>query len=238
MFCDVHSHVIWGVDDGAAAFERAQQLLRECEKDGIDTIITTPHVTPGRQPFPEERYLRHFEDTQRWLSDNGIAIRLYRGAEILYTSSYTGRFLQERRLRGLAELPYILMEFMPGDPLERIRKALMEIGCAGYTPVIAHIERYACLKKTETAAELKAEFGALIQVNAHTVTEKPPFFRKKFIRGLFEEELVDFVGTDTHDMDSRHPNMTAAYEKLSDWLGEDKARALTGGNIRAILEKG
>lgn len=235
MFTDIHSHVIWGVDDGVSSFEKAQQLLRECAADGIDRIVTTPHVTPGHSEFPEERYLRHLEDTRAWLRDNDIPITLHTGAEILYTS-YTERFLSERRLRTLADSGYMLVEFMPTDKYDRLRRAAAEIGNAGFTPVFAHVERYECLKKTDQIRELIDDFNVLIQVNAHTVTEKPSFFRRKFIYGLFEEDLVDFVGTDTHDMSSRHPNMKEAYARLSEWLGSEKADALTGGNQKMLFE--
>lgn len=108
MFFDIHSHVIWGVDDGASSFEKTQMLLRECAQDGIRCIISTPHMTPGKVEFHEERYQRHFEQTRQWLRENDIDISLYQGAEVLYTS-YTERFLREERLRPMAGSIFLLV---------------------------------------------------------------------------------------------------------------------------------
>lgn len=55
---------------------------------------------------------------------------------------------------------------------------------------------------------------------------------------MFEEDLVDFVATDTHDMSTRHPNMTEAYEKLCTWLGEEQAKKLTWKNQVNYFTKG
>lgn len=234
MFCDLHSHVIWGIDDGAENFDITKKLIRECVADGIDTIITSPHVTPGKREFKDDAYLEHLEITRAWIAEEGLDLRLYTGAEVLYTSM-TERFLQERRLRDLADSRYMLVEFMPDNSLQRITEAMRSIGSAGYTPIIAHVERYDCLNKVDRIWDLKDEFNCLIQVNAHTVTRKQGFFRRRFIEKLLTSGVVDFIATDTHDMPDRHPNMSEAYEVLRNMLGEEEAAALTGGNQRRLL---
>ena len=52
---DIHSHLIWGVDDGAETKEQTFRLLDRAAADGIDRVICTPHITPGIQPFPREK---------------------------------------------------------------------------------------------------------------------------------------------------------------------------------------
>ena len=62
MYTDIHSHVIWGVDDGAETKEETFRMLREAVEDGIEQIICTPHVTPGVYEFPMERFLENFAE--------------------------------------------------------------------------------------------------------------------------------------------------------------------------------
>jgi len=188
MFCDIHSHVIWGIDDGARSFDVTKALIRECVDDGIDTIITSPHVTPGKAEFKDDVYLEHLEQTREWIESEGIGLKLYTGAEILYTSQ-TERFIQERRVRDMAGSPCMLVEFMPDNSLHRITEAMRQIGNAGYTPIIAHVERYDCLNKIDRILELKDEFNCLIQVNAHTVTRRQGFFRRRFIESCSKRAL-------------------------------------------------
>ena len=40
---DMHSHIMYGVDDGSRSLEESIELLNEQEKKGITDIILTPH---------------------------------------------------------------------------------------------------------------------------------------------------------------------------------------------------
>ena len=71
-------------------------------------------------------------------------LRLLLGAEILYTDM-TCRLLSEGRVPTLAGTEYVLVEFMPGVRYDALYKALEGILRAGFLPVVAHVERYACL---------------------------------------------------------------------------------------------
>ena len=41
---DIHSHILYGVDDGAKDYEESVKMLKEAHKAGIRTIVATPHV--------------------------------------------------------------------------------------------------------------------------------------------------------------------------------------------------
>ena len=105
----------------------------------------------------------------------------------------------------------------------------------GYVPVYAHVERYDCLKKPEQLRRLRREFDALIQVNASTVIDKHGFFRQRYLNRIFEEELVDFVSSDSHDLPGRDSHMAEAFDELTVRFGIDLAHALTHGNAEKIL---
>src|ERR1039458_9391280 len=40
---DIHSHVVWGLDDGASSLEDSLDMLRIASEDGITDIVATPH---------------------------------------------------------------------------------------------------------------------------------------------------------------------------------------------------
>src|SRR5215467_11155160 len=44
VYCDMHSHLIPGIDDGAPDMEVAVQLIRGMHDLGYRKIVTTPHV--------------------------------------------------------------------------------------------------------------------------------------------------------------------------------------------------
>ena len=233
MFTDIHSHVIWGVDDGADKKEETFRMLKEAAADGIGTIICTPHVTPGVYEFPEEVFLRHFAEAEEYIRREGLPLRLYRGAELLYTE-LTPRLLREERIPTMAGTKYALIEFSPTDTKEHIYDALQKVAGSGFIPIIAHMERYPAIKKTEQVKEMKSRFRALVQINARSLTRKQPLLRRGFFDGIFKEGLVDFIATDTHSMEGRGTCMTEGMKALAEKYGQAAADRIAG-NAEALI---
>ena len=227
MFTDIHSHVIWGVDDGAEQKAETFRMLQEAAADGIGRIICTPHVTPGVYEFPEEVFLDHFRQAQEYIEKEKLPLQLFRGAEILYTDN-TPRLLREKRVPTLAGTNYAMIEFSPTDSKEHIFEALQKVSSAGIIPVVAHMERYPAICKTELVRELKGRFRALMQINARTLTRKQPFWRRKFFDALFTEGLADFVATDTHALPGRETCMAEGMKCLREKYGEEAAARIEG----------
>lgn len=234
MFTDIHHHLIWGVDDGAEAFEATQRMVDESVADGVTHIVCTPHMTPGVYPFDTETFDRHLQQTKEYIASRHYDLRLDTGGEVLYTDSMV-RFLHEGRLPAYGTGRYILTEFSPDDSWQRITTALSGICGAGYRPVIAHVERCLNLKKTDQLLFLKREYGALLQVNARTVLRKPPFFQRKYYTQLIEDGFTDFISTDTHDYPGRETCMTKAYEALTERIGKEQADRLCRTNAETLL---
>lgn len=43
---DIHTHILYGVDDGAKTLSDSMELLDEEREQGVDTVIMTPHYGP------------------------------------------------------------------------------------------------------------------------------------------------------------------------------------------------
>ena len=225
MYTDMHSHVIWGVDDGAKDRAETWDMLREAVKDGISRIICTPHITPGVYPFPWDVFEDHFEQALDYIRKENLPLSLYKGAELLYTD-LTPRLLREGKAPTLAGSRYALVEFSPSDKADHITDALQKVAGAGFVPVIAHMERYPAIGKISQVEELKTRYHALIQINGRTLLRKAPFLRRKFQEELFRSGFVDFIATDTHAMPGRETCMTPAMEALKDKYGTAAASVI------------
>ena len=236
MFIDMHHHLIYGVDDGAKTFEGTQKMARQAMENQVDAIITTPHITPGVEPFPYDAYLEHLEETRQWMAQEGIPITLYTGSEILYTHN-TVYQLNEGKVPSLAGTRYLLLEFSPDDTFKYLLDAGISVAGLGYLPIFAHVERYECLKRPDQIYKLRRECGAQIQVNARTVIRKLGFFKQRFITRIIKDELVDYISTDSHDLPGRENHMAEAFDTLSAEFGLDLATALTSGNAKKILDE-
>ena len=52
MIIDIHTHILPGVDDGAAALEESLEMLRLQRQAGVERLYLTPHFYP-RYETPE-----------------------------------------------------------------------------------------------------------------------------------------------------------------------------------------
>ena len=236
MFTDIHSHLIYGVDDGAHKRESMEDMLRNAAIDGIDTIISTPHMTPGQVKFDMDTYLRHMDTAREYCEKTGLKLTLYTGAEILYTPD-TPRFLREKRVLTLADSRYVLIEFMPDATLRHLYDALSRVAGLGLTPIVAHVERYRSVRHVEDLSEMAEECNARFQVNARTVLTKHGFLGQRWINKLLSSGYVSYLATDTHHMPGRETCMKECYEAFSKLYGEEKAIELMRKNPAQIIEK-
>ena len=171
-----------------------------------------------------------FPEAAKAVSDR---LRLYRGAELLYTE-LTPRLLREERVPTMAGTKHALIEFSPTDTKEHIYDALQKAAGSGFIPIIAHMERYPAIRKTEQVKEMKSRFRAMVQINARSLTRKQPLLRRGFFDGIFKEGLVDFIATDTHSMEGRGTCMTEGMKVLAEKYGQTAADRIAR-NAEALI---
>lgn len=230
-FTDLHSHVIFGVDDGASSEADMEAMLDAAHADGIVSLFATAHMTPGIQRFDTVNYLKNLDDARNYCKSKGYAVTLHAGAEILYTPALRD-YVVDHPLQTLDNSNRVLMEFVPDVTYRELEAALDLMERYGYVTVLAHIERYACLFCGNRAHWLKENHDVRYQVNTNTVLNERGFFRTRYIRSWFQKKLVDFVASDAHDVLVRPYQMTKAYEELKRRYGQDYACFLTGVQLK------
>jgi protein-tyrosine phosphatase len=191
---DIHNHILYGVDDGSKDLDMSLAMLKEEMEQGVTRVYLTPHQNQQTLtgPLLKERYQSFLEE----LKEKGINIDIRLGAEIYY---YPG--LKQDLLSGKAltmdESKYVLVEFSTRTETN-VSEIVYELVVAGFTPIIAHIERYPYLKK-EDYFDIK-EAGGLIQINSSSFSH---FSSRGLIKYLLKNDLVDYVATDAHDNSRR-----------------------------------
>jgi len=106
---------------------------------------------------------------------------------------------------------------------------------SGHTVIIAHIERYNCLRKDISNVEYLREMGAYLQVNTGSITGSYGRSVKKFLREVLKAHLVQLVGTDAHGSERRTPKMQEAYKEVVKRCGEEYADQIFGQNAKKVL---
>lgn len=237
---DIHSHIIFDVDDGPEDLAATQALLEESYRQGVRTIIATSHRRKGMFETPEEKIATHFEKVQALAREVASDLSLHYGAEIYFTGDVLEK-LEQGRLPKLAGTRYVLVEFSMGTPYRDINKALNSLLMSGMTPVVAHIERYHCLENAADKVRELINMGCYMQINSASVLKPKLFgdkykFMKQRAQYFLDKGLVHFVASDMHNLAERRPYMAEAYEIITKKYGQDVAQTLFVKNQQLLLE--
>lgn len=236
---DIHSHIIFDVDDGPQTVEESRRLLIESYRQGVRTIIATSHRRRGMFETSEEKIAQNFGAVKKIAQEVASDLQIFYGAEIYYSSDVLQK-LERGTIPRLAETNYILIEFSMNTPYKEIHTALDRLLHRGVTPVVAHIERYHCLEKNNRRVNDMITMGCYMQINSSSVLkprlwgDKEKTFKKR-ARYFLEHDLVHFVASDMHNVNERPPCMAQAYRIIETRYGRAQAQRLFVGNQKILL---
>ena len=228
---DIHSHILWGVDDGPESIEETLAMLRAARDAGTTDIVATPHASPR---FQYDRAL--VDDRMRELEPavpEGLTIHV--GCEFHLSFDLIDHLMDNLRAYTINGYQYLLVEcpsFHVGAHTDTVLGRLVD---AGIVPVVAHPERNAVLRRDLARVERWVELGCLMQVTALSVEGGFGDSARRASMQLFERGLVHLVASDAHDPDRRHPRLEPAREKLRALFGDEAADILFDETPRAVV---
>jgi len=232
---DVHCHIIPGVDDGASDYEETKRLLQMEYNQGVRGIIATPHFRFQMFETPIEHIKEQFVLAQRAAAEISNDLEVYLGCEFHVNMEMT-EMLKAGKVSTMAGSRYVLTEFSENSEVSYIRERIYALLSNGYKPVIAHIERYEATRLDLNFVEELDDMGACMQINADSIIGKEGFFIKRFCIKLMKYDLVQFVGSDCHNMYDRISRVGEAYSYVKKKMGETYANNLFIENPQKILK--
>ena len=227
---DIHSHIIYGVDDGAPTINDSIKMIEEEIKQGVTKIICTPHYRHSMFLTDKKTIEEHFSELKKEIEKRNLNIELYLGREIFFDKN-TINLIKENEIVSLNNKGYYLLEFSYTLDTE-IDEIVYKFKRLGYQVIIAHIERYQYIEDIEYVYSLK-DLGALIQINASTLCGVNGKKELKKVLKYIKEGLVDFVSSDIHY--NRINYMKEAYSIVKKKFGIDTANDLFNDNAEHIL---
>ena len=232
---DVHCHILPEVDDGAESMQQAINMAKIAQEEGISKMIATPHYHPEFKYEKGEELKRISERFKKELKENNIDIEIYLGNEIYFTYDLMDK-ISELDFYCLNDSKYILIEFPPNNFPSNLCNIVYELKQQGYTPVLAHVERYMQIHEdTEIIYDCIKE-GALIQVNSSSIIGKNGKEAERVSEILLNNNMIHFIATDAHSSTRRRPIIRETYDYIVRKYGEQKAEMLFIQNPYKVIE--
>ncbi|SHK56813.1 tyrosine-protein phosphatase [Tepidibacter formicigenes] len=232
---DIHCHIVHNIDDGAKSLEESIEMAKIAHKDGIKKIINTSHYHLDSDFITGKELEKRILEFNNILKENGIDLEVLIGNELYYSRDLMNK-IDELDFYSLNKSKYILIEFPPNNIPENMEDIIYEFKIRNYTPIIAHIERYYQVLKNPNLAYEYINSGALIQLNASSVTGKYGKEVKDICNTLLTYDMVHFIATDAHSSNRRRPILKDCYNYVENILGKEKADNIFYENPKIIIE--
>lgn len=204
-YVDIHSHLLPGIDDGSKDEADTLTLVNQLKEYGFTQFVTTPHVLTGVWNNTREGILGKEETTRAFLKGQGIGNPFKAAAEYLIDDVFLKRIKEEPLLT--VKDNHVLVEMSYLNAPAQLYDALFQMQLEGYTPIMAHPERYVFNHNNPEEYNKLKRAGCKFQVNLLSVTGyygKPVF---EMAQKLLNDGMIDFAGSDAH-----HERHTSAFK--------------------------
>lgn len=196
--CDVHSHFIPGIDDGAPTLEASIELIRAMHELGYTKVITTPHsMADGYRNTPEV-ILGGLEKVRRALAEQQVPVEIDAAAEYYLDHELEQKVMRREVLTFGKDMVLFELPFIAAPAI--LLSVVFAMQTQGYRPVLAHPERYPFWYTDMTPLEQLKDRGVLFQLNTIALMGAYGPAAKKMAEKLIDLGWYELVGSDCHGM--------------------------------------
>src|SRR5262245_22422149 len=230
---DIHSHIMPEIDDGARNLGEAVEMARIAHDDGIEYMVSTPHMFNGLSDNPEPiEILERVAALNEAIGPNGL--KILPGNEV-HISHEIVEQATNNRVTKINQRNYMLVEFpqltVPLGADDLLYRLLLQ----GVQPILVHPERNGQIQSHPEIVAQFIERGVLIQITAMSVTGEFGPAAKACADILLRHYCVHFLATDAHRTRSRPPILSRGRDAAAAIIGAEAAEELVEANPRAVI---
>lgn len=207
----MHSHLIPGIDDGAKTLDDSIALARRMYELGYRKLITTPHIQQDFFCNTPEIIMNGLEKVRKALKSENVPVEIQAGAEYLIDDGF-----EEKASRGnllTISGKYLLVELSYYNPHPNLKALIFNLQVDGYKVILAHPERYTYWFSDFSKYEELKDRGVFFQANIVSLSRFYPDPVKKMAEKLIDRGMIDFLGSDMHNMNYMQALEKALKEK-------------------------
>jgi protein-tyrosine phosphatase len=227
---DIHSHFLYGMDDGAETIEDSLAMLQMAAESGTTDIVATPHANSD-YPFQPDLIRQRIEEIA---AAPGLKPRIHTGCDFHLSFENVRDALQNPPRYLINRGPYLLVEF-PHSSLAGMGRSLAALLDRGLVPIMTHPERNPHLRGMGSEFQEWIQKGCLVQVTAQSLLGR---FGKSAEQSSWEmvgRRFAHFIASDAHDTEHRPPCLNLAFDAIATRIGAAEARALAIDNPQAVI---
>jgi protein-tyrosine phosphatase len=228
---DIHSHILWGMDDGAPTIEVSLEMLALAADGGTTDIVATPHSNG------EFEYQPALIDERIAVLNEKMSgrIRVYRGCDLHLSFDNITEAVGNPSKFSINGKRYVLVECSDLHISGSMSKILDRLLTIDLIPIVTHPERNPILQKEPERVARWVDLGCLVQVTALSVLGGFGKRAEASAKHFFSQGLVHVIASDAHDPVHRHPRLDGAFAFVSEKYGKGIAQTLFVDNPSRIL---
>jgi len=227
---DLHSHILWGLDDGAKTLEQSLAMLKVAAESGTTAIVATPHAN-FRYPFQPDRVAQLVEELS---AASGGCPKVYRGCDFHLSFDNVQDALENPAKYAINGSRYLLVEF-PNGALTGMGTAIGALLGRGLIPIITHPERQPVLRRIPGEFEEWIRMGCLAQITAQSLLGRFGKHAERSGWDMLRRGMAHIVASDAHDETDRTPRLNEAFTAVAAQMGEAIAQKVFVANPSAVV---
>jgi protein-tyrosine phosphatase len=228
---DIHSHIVFGVDDGAQTIEDSIAMLEMAAAAGTTDIVATPH-SDLQFTYDADLVTQRIAEIQARMGDR---IRIHKGCDFHLFYDNIENCKADKSRFTINGQRYLMVEFADTAIPKTIANIFRDMVGDDITPVITHPERNRLLMGRVDEMVQWVRDGCLIQVTANSFTGRFGKSAQESAHRLMRRNMVHFIASDAHDTEWRPPDMREPYKLIAQEYGEHIAEKLFTSHPRMTL---
>lgn len=231
-YIDIHSHILYGIDDGSKSLEESINIIKQHIEMGFKEIVVTPHYIENSDYITNNK---EKEKILKTLKKEFKNINLYLGNEVFINNNIE-ELLNNNEITTINGSRYLLIELPLYNKIKNATEIIYELRIKGIIPIIAHPERYEFVQKNPDSVDELIEEGAILQANYGSIIGVYGEHAKKTIKKLLKKNKISLFATDIHFPNNKiYQNIDTIRKKIIKIIGEEEYINLTITNPKKII---
>ncbi len=194
---DIHTHILYNVDDGSKSIEESINLLKKLKDVGFNNVILTPHYIKGEVYDFNNEYLDKFNKLKEEININNLDINIYLGNEI-FINKYLLDDIKNDNCYTLNNSNYILFEMPFHTRINNIEDWVKNVISSGCKLILAHPERYTYFQEDYRLIDNLKKEGLLFQANYGSILNYYGKDAGNLLKYMLKKGYIDYFATDIH----------------------------------------